>query len=182
MASTRVISWCESTSPANARSWPEAVSTRIGTLEFENGRPTAETAKLLHEARLFQAAVQIYMWSHPIVAVAALRDSQRGAGIRNGGIPITETFLQPDTIVPTGNQETIYAYSVLTLKEPMVLEAVPGVLGFAADAWQRPIEDIGLTGPDQGEGGKYLLLPPDYEGDVPEEEYFVYHAPTFNVF
>ena len=31
---------------------------------------------------------------------------------------------------------------------------------------------------DQGKGGKYLLLPPDYEGDVPDG-YFVVRSPTY---
>lgn len=101
-----------------------------------------------------------------------------GAGIKNRGIPISESFLQPDTVIPTGNQETVYTYSVLTLTEPMVLEAVPGVLGFAADAWQRPIEDIRLTGADEGKGGKFLLLTPGYKGDVPTEDYFVLNSPV----
>jgi hypothetical protein len=47
--------------------------------------------------------------------------------------------------------------------------------------WHRPISDIGLAGPDQGKGGKYLVLPPGYEGAVPEG-YFVFKSPTYRVF
>ncbi len=40
----------------------------------------------------------------------------------------------------------------------MVLE-VPAraIAGSAMDFWQRPLTDFGVTGPDQGKGGKYLL-------------------------
>ena len=41
--------------------------------------------------------------------------------------------------------------------------------------------DVGLAGPDRGEGGKYLLLPPGYMGTVPDG-YFVYRPLTNNVF
>ena len=42
------------------------------------------------------------------------------------------------------------------------------MLGLVDDMWYRWVGDVGITGPDKGEGGKYLLLPPGYKGDVPE--------------
>jgi hypothetical protein len=33
--------------------------------------------------------------------------------------------------------------------------------------------DIGAVGPDKGEGGKYLFLPPGYEGETPKDGYHV---------
>lgn len=33
--------------------------------------------------------------------------------------------------------------------------------------------DVGLTGPDKGEGGKYLFVPPKYNGSVASDGYFV---------
>ncbi|MBV8576319.1 MAG: DUF1254 domain-containing protein, partial [Acetobacteraceae bacterium] len=61
------------------------------------------------------------------------------------------------------------------------------------DFWQRPVVgptidghafagDVGFAGPDKGEGGKYLLLPPGYKGAVPDVGYFVYRPLTNNVF
>ena len=55
---------------------------------------------------------------------------------------------------------------------PVVFELPGGVggasfLGTFTDAWRVPLVDIGLTGEDQGKGGKYLALPADYQGDVP---------------
>ena len=40
------------------------------------------------------------------------------------------------------------------------------------------VADVGPTGQDQGKGGKYLLLPPDYKGEVPEG-YFVARSKTY---
>jgi hypothetical protein len=160
----------------------QEIPTRIGKLRFENDFPTAETAKKLQEELKFQAAVQVHMWSLPIMNVVALRDAHLAAGCENTGIPIFETFLSPKTVVPTGNQETIYAYGVLTLgREPMVLKSIPNTIGFIADAWQRPIEDVGLTGPDEGKGGEFLLVPPEYEGELPKEGYYICKCPTKNI-
>ena len=46
-------------------------------------------------------------------------------------------------------------------------------MGLIDDFWQRAITDFGLPGPDKGKGGKYLLLPPGYTGEVPGEGYYV---------
>jgi len=55
---------------------------------------------------------------------------------------------------------------------PMVLEIPPAeggaIVGSIMDIWQVPIEDVGIAGVDKGEGGKYLILPPNYQGNVPE--------------
>ena len=54
----------------------------------------------------------------------------------------------------------------------------PNVLGFINDFWSRFVTDVGKPGPDRGEGGKYLLLPPGYTGAVPDG-YFVLHSRTY---
>jgi hypothetical protein len=61
-----------------------------------------------------------------------------------------------------------------------VVEIPPQVLGMANDAYFRYIVDFGMVGPDNGQGGKYLLLPPDHEGEVPEG-YFVIKSRTYRV-
>jgi hypothetical protein len=38
-----------------------------------------------------------------------------------------------------------------------------------------------LPGPDRGKGGKYLILPPDYTGEIPSG-YFTYRCGTYGVF
>ncbi len=63
---------------------------------------------------------------------------------------------------------------------PTVVEVPPQVLGMANDAYMRYITDFGMVGPDKGEGGKYLLLPPDHEGNVPDG-YFAVKSRTYKV-
>ena len=64
----------------------------------------------------------------------------------------------------------------------MVLQVPPGVLGILNDAHCRCVNDLGLTGPDKGKGGKYLVVPPGYKGALPKESegYFVTKSRTFS--
>ncbi len=54
------------------------------------------------------------------------------------------------------------------------------MLGFLQDGLQRYLADIGPLGPDKGHGGKFLVLPPGFQGSVPDG-YFVSHSPTYSV-
>jgi hypothetical protein len=55
---------------------------------------------------------------------------------------------------------------------PVVLEIPPAdegsITGSIMDCWQTPLEDVGPAGVDKGKGGKYLIMPPDYSGTVPD--------------
>jgi hypothetical protein len=72
--------------------------------------------------------------------------------------------------VLTANTSTLYAFSRTDLAKdgPTVIEVPPGMLGFLDDDWQRFVGDIGVTGPDRGKGGKYLVVPPGYDGQIPQ--------------
>jgi len=85
-------------------------------------------------------------------------------------------------IILTANPDVIYGLGFVDLKDgPLVFEAPPQMQGLLDDFWQRPLTDVGLAGPDQGKGGKYLLLPPGYTGETPSG-YFVMKSPTYGVF
>ena len=49
----------------------------------------------------------------------------------------------------------------------------PLSLGVIDDMWFRWVTDFGLPGPDRGEGGRYLLVPPGYKGELPDSGYIV---------
>ncbi len=51
------------------------------------------------------------------------------------------------------------------------------MLGFLDDAWQRFVGNMGVTGPDKGKGGNYLVIPPGYTGEIPDG-YFLLKPPT----
>ena len=103
-------------------------------------------------------------------------------GPANRTMPIWEDRVYPRTIGLTFNTSTPYAWMWIDLHNgPLVVEVPPGVLGAVNDHWYRWVVDVGLTGPDKGKGGKYLLVPPRYEGAVPDG-YFVARAQSYEMF
>jgi hypothetical protein len=75
----------------------------------------------------------------------------------------------------------LYAQSYLDLKADGPLVVVARIIGMLTDFWQRAMTDVGIGGPDKGQGGLYLVLPPNYDGVVPDG-YHAVHSPTYNVF
>ena len=70
----------------------------------------------------------------------------------------------------TPNTETTYGTTMLDLHAwgPTVVEVPPASLCLVDDFWFRYVADMGIAGPDKGRGGKYLYLPPDFDGEVPD--------------
>ncbi|MGK9167629.1 DUF1254 domain-containing protein [Inquilinus limosus] len=82
----------------------------------------------------------------------------------------------------TGNADTVYYMATVDLSNgPMVIEQPPMGLGTINDMWFSWVIDIGFPGPDRGMGGKYLLVPPGYDGPLPEGGYFIARSSTNHV-
>jgi hypothetical protein len=111
----------------------------------------------------------------PATSVYAICLGLNEAGAKtNQGIGITEDLMDARSLFLTPNTTTVYVFTCINLKdEPIVLQVPPKVQGPADDAFFRWVTDVGLTGPDQGKGGKYLFVPPGYQGSVPSEGYFL---------
>lgn len=52
------------------------------------------------------------------------------------------------------------------------------MLGALDDMWFRWVVYFDLPGPDRRTGGKYLILPPGYDGPVPEGGYYAARSRT----
>jgi hypothetical protein len=165
---------------------------QLANLPFKENRPTKETAQTLRDELLFQRATQSYLWALPLINTLGMKDgSEKVFGAGYDVLPIWKKRLDAKTLVTTPNSDVIYAMSYVDLGKdgPLVFEAPPQLQGILLDFWQRPIPvdggkyfgDIGFFGPDEGKGGKFLLLPPGYTGAVPKD-CFVYRSGTNNVF
>ncbi|MEY2615468.1 MAG: hypothetical protein QOH78_1241 [Verrucomicrobiota bacterium] len=158
---------------------PDTVETRVGTLKFTDGFPDDATVAKVYDNLDFQRGQQAYLTALPAVSVEAFRKSYADFGPVNQTVLISEQLLDAKSLFLTANTTTPYTVLYLDTKAgPLVLEIPPEVLGPIDDAWFRWVSDVGITGPDKGKGGKYLLLPPDYTGAVPDG-YFVIRSRTF---
>lgn len=167
----------------------ETLVTPIGDFTFElGGYPTAETTQKLFDALDFQRACQAYLEFMPAMAMYSLLEGQeQGWGCKAcSDLAVAANLLSSVPLVLTGNTESVYFACNIDLKRdgPTVVVIPPQVLGMANDAYFRSVVDFGMTGPDQGQGGKYLLLPPDDEGEdhhgIPEG-YFVVRSRTYRL-
>ena len=163
-----------------AASIPDKVQTVAGELEFFDGVPIGKTNDLVYDYLTRSRALGVYLDNVGAVSIYAVLAgmAEQGADAPNK-IAIWEQMMDSRTPVITSNTSTMYAYAPTDLANdgPTVIEIPPGMLGFLDDAWQRFVGNMGITGPDKGKGGKYLLIPPGYEGEIPEG-YFILKPPT----
>jgi hypothetical protein len=169
---------------------------QLANTPFPGGYPTKESIQQLKDELLFQRAVQCYLWALPVLNMYGMKDgSEKIFGAGYNVLPIFKDRLNARTLVTTPNSDVIYAMGYVDLKDdgPLVIEVPPGLQGILDDFFQRPIcseqaiegrtwcGDVGLPGPDHGKGAKYLLLPPDYQGTVPEG-FLTFRSRTYGVF
>ena len=158
---------------------PDSVETRLGTLRFFDGLPDEETVRKVYDNLDFQRGVEVFLSAMPAASMSAIRTALRAFCPDNQTVMIAETLLDARSLVLTANSETVYVTNWLDTHDgPLVMEVPPRMLGTIDDSWSRFVTDVGAPGPDRGRGGKYLLLPPGYAGDVPEG-YFAIPCRTY---
>jgi len=159
---------------------PASVDTRIGKLSFTDGVPTKETAAKVYDNLDFLRGVEAFVNGVPGASMVAMRTGLRSVGAENGTIGVFDTLMDSKSLFLTANTESIYYVTWLDLKNgPVVVESSPGVLGVVNDFWFRYVTDLGNAGPDKGKGGKYLVVPPGYQGELPKSGYFIVKSPTY---
>ena len=183
-----VLSWATVTSAEVSEetlrsiSMPDKVETSFGALEFFDGVPNDASIDKLYDNLDRMRGVEVYLNNSGAASLNAMRAGNASIGAnRSNMVTISEQLLKPESLYLTGNTSSLYALTYLDLKAdgPLVVELPPGMLGFLDDAWFRFISNFGVIGPDRGKGGKYLLLPPGYEGAEPKG-YFIIKTGTYN--
>jgi hypothetical protein len=163
-------------------STPEKVETRIGTLEYKDGAPTVDTAERVRDALDFTRALNVFNNSFRGASAYAIRKGFHSVGAEDNAVLIYSELMDAKSLFLTANADTVYYMAVVDLsKGPMVIEQPPMGLGTINDMWFSWIIDIGFPGPDRGEGGKYLLVPPGYDGPLPEGGFFIAKSSTIRV-
>jgi hypothetical protein len=161
----------------------DTVETRFGDFEFKNGYPTADVTDRLYELRTFDRAVEAYLHFVTVMSMFYMQKGLNDFGLDAlNKFLIFETLLDARSLYLTPNTESVYGMQFLDLKRdgPTIAEAPPGLLGGFSTMWQQSLIGVGPTGDDHGKGGKFLLLPPDYKGEVPAG-YFTAKSPTYGV-
>ena len=158
---------------------PDRLDSRLGTLESVDGVPSAETAELVYDHLDFLHGLNAYLDGFAGPSTYAIRKGFHDVGVQDNQILIFSELLGSESVFLTANADTVYYLGVVDLTSgPMVVETPPQALGVFDDMWWGWIIDFGLPGPDRGEGGRFLLVPPDYDGPLPDSGYHVGHSRT----
>ena len=160
---------------------PDKVETSIGTLEFKDGAPSADTVRKVYDSLDFVRGVDAFMNSFSGASAYAIREGFRSIGADDNTIVVFSDLMDSNSLFLTANADTIYTLATLDLtKGPLVVEVPPKALGTINDMWFGWIIDIGFPGPDRGEGGRFLIVPPDYNGTLPDSGFHVGRSRTMH--
>ena len=158
------------------------MQTRIGTLNFVDGVPTAETTQKVYDNLDFLRGVEVFLNFIPAASIESMRRGMIEAGAtRSNQAVIFDNLMDSNPLFLTGNTDTVYCLFMLDLETdgPTVVEVPAGSgPGTVNDAFFRFVVDMGGPGPDKGQGGKYLIVPAGYKGALPESGYFIAHSPS----
>jgi hypothetical protein len=161
---------------------PDTVDTSIGKLEFKDGAPSVETAAKVYDTLDFTRGLDAFLNSYGGASAYAIRQGLLSIGAEDNTVTIYPELMDSKSLYLTANADTVYYFSIVDLtKGPMVVEQPPKGLGTINDMWFAWIIDVGFPGPDRGEGGRYLLLPPGYDGPVPDGGFYVARSKTTRV-
>ena len=158
------------------------IETRSGTITVEHDYLTPESSDLLSDELFFQRAVQVYHLALPAVGGAGIFYEQDKVGATTGDILYWTDFMTSDVEILTGNVSVLYLTSLQDLSDgPIVVDEPAGtILGHIDNIYQQPITDLGAPGPHEGNGGLNLILPPKYDGEIPEG-YTVHQSDTMQI-
>jgi hypothetical protein len=159
---------------------PDEIENEFLELELEDGVPDKESIKDLYGFVDFYRNVEVFNQHIPVSSLHALYTSYlevtKG---KTNDVLIMEQLLDSKPLFLTGNTDTVYAYNFIDLKKgPVVVEVPPAVLGTVNDHRFRFVTDMGLTGPDKGKGGKFLIYPPNMKPKK-VKGYYVSQSPTY---
>jgi hypothetical protein len=163
---------------------PDRVDSPFGALDFFDGVPTPASVSIVYDALDLMRGIEVFLNAVPGASLVAMRRGLRSVGVGSPRvIGYTDPRANSGALFLTPNTETTYGTTMLDLKAwgPTVIEAPPESLCVVDDFWFRYVADMGIAGPDRGEGGRFLFLPPGYDGAVPDG-YFTYRSPTYTNF
>jgi hypothetical protein len=131
--------------------------------------PSAEEIVRIRRGALLDRAVAAYKFFYPTLSMVLNFEALDAIGAKaNRGFLIQLTT--PDIVTLTQNSDTPYGLGWGdTTDGPVVIEIPKGpIMGVIDDTNFQFVTNMGLVGDEEGAGAKYLLLPPSYNGEVPE--------------
>ena len=150
------------------------VDTFFGGFELDHSFPTHEAAERIYDLMDHQRAAQLYLWGIPLVGMTRwhLGNAQTYTGYDYNTLLYVKTFNERRGIL-TANETTDYFWGFSNTRDAALLLEMPRGLtvGMIVDMWQQGITDVGIFGPNSGDGDKLVLVGPNTPAEtLPEPE------------
>lgn len=163
----------------------EDIATPAGPISLVDSYFDDDASRRLFEEMDYHRAAQSYIWSHPLVSIATWRGNQAAAfgAESESDFAVLESLKEKRGIV-TANLTTPYIFGFGNVGSgPLEISYPPGqTAGGVLDFWQRPVLDLGLTGPDKGNGATYIIVGPEDDPDTYQRDgAYVFQSATNNV-
>ena len=139
---------------------------------FQGGFPTPETVQRAYDEADLVRAITAYRFFYPSVSMFAIYQGNLASGyVANRTFGLVRDAVGLRCFTP--NSDTPYAGLIIDVSDgPVVIELPAGpLMGAINDLNERWVMDIGVPGPDRGQGGRHVVLPPGFDGEVPDGFY-----------
>jgi hypothetical protein len=173
-----------SSSPQDTAS-ARALPGRLADVAFDGELPRREDVGIVFDELDYQLACQAYLWALPLVSYEQWRTQHYDVfGATSSDIVHYVSYRDRLGLI-TANATTPYILNFFDLGDtgPLIIEVPAGhTAGGLSDFWQREIGVMGEMGPDRGQGGKHLVVPPGAEppSDVPDG-FYVHRSTGMNI-
>ncbi|WP_035650883.1 DUF1254 domain-containing protein [Flavobacterium sp. ASV13] len=177
-----IVTSCKKETESTKETAVSNESESVSDYEFVGGYPTDAAIKKAYDDADLTRAIQAYKFFYPTVSGEGLvKGNDSIKIIPNKSFGTLDT--KPGQIGFTLNSDTPYGPIPIDLTGgPMIIDIPKGpLIVVAMDVNQRWVADMGIPGPDAGNGGKHLLLPPGYKGAVPASGYHVWKSSSNNL-
>jgi len=178
--------------PAGGKTFAQTAPTVAGPGmpdEPLGGQPPAGSAPSVKDFDYeikYHRAFEAMLWSLPATSMYAFRRAFDSVGLKDNDIVAYSAGATPKLEAVTANSTTPYISACTDLRKgPVVLELPPAgpdasLFGQVEDAWELIVAEVGPSGLDKGQGGKFLFTPPGYTGPVPQG-YIHIPSPTYRL-
>ncbi|MGW4352958.1 DUF1214 domain-containing protein [Nocardia sp. NPDC004582] len=136
----------------------------------DSSKPNSDIDRDVVSSRAFEAVV----WGMPAVNYDRMLQAAIAVGAGPNQIVYWSKLLDWKNQTLTPNPNAIYLMPFYdTSSGPIVLDIPPAegdstLTGSIDSVWQTPLADVGPAGTDKGAGGRYLILPPGFQGEIPD--------------
>jgi hypothetical protein len=155
----------------------------LAAVNYDAELPERSDLGLIFDELDYQMACQAYLWALPLVSYAQWRNAHYEIFGATASDMVQYLDYRDRLGLITANATTPYILNFFDLAEtgPLVFEIPAGpTAGGLSDFWQREIGIVGEMSPDNGQGGKHLVVGPDQDVSAPDG-YFVHAAGNFNI-